>query len=1343
MANGIKGETKGFDINAANSQCKKFWSIIQNENGLIKNADGTLSVYIKNANGIVSPTPITSTCCKLFAQISSEPWFYDLDSQKCRWSNKVATDCKEDKPIKIVLNPKGNDGTIFYFENNEICTLKIDFDYLFKIDCKTLSDLLVPTAIDPNLVKQIKELENQIQIQTVKCEAITGKLNIILNEYNNTSYSMTCDKFPLNSFLDISAIQAEIPIVITPKQKSPFKNTGFGGGLAPFSYPNPKTKVTFCLTTEGLTAWQTILGDNNYNAFINGDPNSYTCEQVIKIYNENLDILNNNDTNVYINECTTPFGTKTQLFNEIGELVTIQTECTVELQKLQDALTALNAIANVGYSKCKTAVDLFESFDVSMSLDVVKDDGTLESVSGYTLHQAIGTGGLYDYLTTAGTSSGFFVCGAANATETWANDCTPLIYPELTQNGVQTIIPEHNINVNSCLNAKDAFISELFNEAGVSQSDFNASLASTILASNWLHYTTYITDPVAIAKFANKKIKISLNINSSCGDFCVLVDMISLEKICTDVDRHDIYLTQSPGFNLDRVVDNKKSWLNNDYFVNREFDVSNNLGNQSIRQTDYDVNDERLIINTKEIDLDINIAKGVEHDVWCYMLDNPCILTGVTYCDPCTDCGNKQFQDEDCFQFQDKPIYEFMDGNFIDTESNSNAVCCGDDTINFIELLTTDPVTVKTVENFESLMVSEFIDAKNRKVLSSYPTLRAIYERYLNSNRFCGTISSAFDYATMDQFANLIGSYWVDIIEQVIPATSIWGSVRVYTNTIFDEQKFKYKSYSTLTCGNKFFGATVPSPINSTTGICTGIEVHLTTITNKTDTGFEPTKIPNTCNQICLAQMNWGSEFIGTVSIDNQVIIPIDLPNTNKKACWYNLPATPDFMNTFIECNPGSNNFTITSLKINGLEKIQLPLTAPTITVDSSNINWTYSNNLVISACTAGSTTGITYTNFVDMLNDTFALLSLTDYRAEISHTQRIPDGVNCDRYNGFYIVSPVGVPFEIIVEQPMEFPIKYTNNSISTLLPYETEFLEMYWYGMTCDVKYNAVTDTIYEVSDCIHWQIQTPCVCGEYQIVDTIMIPAENGGDICQLQPTQTYPCGYTDNKTACWYNLPESPEYINNHIVIGGNTGNMTITSLKISGIEQITTPPSLNIDSSNINWTYSNNVVVEGGIPGNTTGITYTNFVDFLNDTFASLCLINYRAEISHTQRIANSGSGQSSSKYSGFYIVSPIGIPFEMIIEQDLEHPLKYTNNSLEFDADEDGVFIPDNYKYGMTCDVIYDNINDVITEVSDCVRGENIIGPCIGGVETITPTVLIPAENGGDPCNLTPFIVPC
>lgn len=126
---------------------------------------------------------------------------------------------------------------------------------------------------------------------------------------------------------------------------------------------------------------------------------------------------------------------------------------------------------------------------------------------------------------------------------------------------------------------------------------------------------------------------------------------------------------------------------------------------------------------------------------------------------------------------------------------------CGDDcTIDFNQLLTQPLSAVTTVEEFDYYLSSELIDVKSRKTLSGYPTLRALYDRYTNSTDYCTTTSSAFDYTQIDKFASLIDSYWVDIVEQVIPATTIWGSVKVYGNTIFDQQKFQYKKGSLFTC---------------------------------------------------------------------------------------------------------------------------------------------------------------------------------------------------------------------------------------------------------------------------------------------------------------------------------------------------------------------------------------------------------------------------------------------------------------------------------------------------------------------------------------------------------------
>lgn len=128
---------------------------------------------------------------------------------------------------------------------------------------------------------------------------------------------------------------------------------------------------------------------------------------------------------------------------------------------------------------------------------------------------------------------------------------------------------------------------------------------------------------------------------------------------------------------------------------------------------------------------------------------------------------------------------------------------CGDKNVDYSKLLSQSISDVKTIEDFEYYMTSELIDAKSRKTLSGYPTLRGVYDRYLNSSMYCSTVSSAFNYEKIDQFAKLIDSYWVDIVEQVVPATTIWGSVKIYGNTIFDEQKFTYKKSSLFTCVDK------------------------------------------------------------------------------------------------------------------------------------------------------------------------------------------------------------------------------------------------------------------------------------------------------------------------------------------------------------------------------------------------------------------------------------------------------------------------------------------------------------------------------------------------------------
>jgi len=95
---------------------------------------------------------------------------------------------------------------------------------------------------------------------------------------------------------------------------------------------------------------------------------------------------------------------------------------------------------------------------------------------------------------------------------------------------------------------------------------------------------------------------------------------------------------------------------------------------------------------------------------------------------------------------------------------------------------------------------TNLINVRNRQTLSGYPTLRYIYEQYMNAGIICGVESNKLSYSSVAPFVDLFGTHWIDLIEQVVPATTIWGSTYVYRNTVFDRQKYAYKRYNLLPC---------------------------------------------------------------------------------------------------------------------------------------------------------------------------------------------------------------------------------------------------------------------------------------------------------------------------------------------------------------------------------------------------------------------------------------------------------------------------------------------------------------------------------------------------------------
>lgn len=778
-----------YDIAFLNTTCN-YDNIIEGGGQVIENiSDGTVSVFI-NDNGNLTPFVLGKFCCE---NIKTE-YFWDADNQQCRWTEKTNTLCGLNNPFKIVLNSDGNDGTLYIPNENEVCGLEVDLNYLIKVKCETLNNILNPTILtspqNDITLEQISVLENQIEIKTQECNQINNNVIYFQDLVLSTDYSIECE-----------------------------------GQI-------------YCLTEDGLNSWASLLGPIRYDSFLLGNPTSYTCLDVTLLLNENQSNIVNSLPNLVV-ICTVPFGTKTDYINQLNVLLIDQINCNNALNALTTEVESLRADLETSSIGCSTPIEFFETFDISLSIDIVNLDDTLFTVYEEPLFPVIGVGNLYTYLVqqsefTPTFNSGFYVCGDPSLTETTFSPCSPLIFDFDSIN---------DLNVSSCELVMNNLLTSLYNESELSgttdgQNVFRNTLPTNSLSSDWVNYNLTITDETIINQILNKKVKISFKINNSCADFCLLVDDIKLNKICSVVTETNILLTKSPGFELERIIDNKKSWVSNDTLENRSFVISdnNNNKNNNIRNTNYNVDNERLIINSKEIDLDLNVAAAIDADVWGYLNDNPCILTATTTFNcPCT-------------------------GLTLET-------CCGDESsIDFSSLLSKPVSEINTIEEFQTIFISNLIDAKNRQTISAYPTLKALYNRYLNSTAYCETASSAFDYSKIEYFVNLVENYWVDIVEQVIPSTTIWGSAKVYTNTIFDQQKFKYRSYTTLLCGNPYYGQTINSPINGTNGVSHTIDVSMQPISLPSDELITNNPITY-CGSLSIAQMNVGSEFIGSVNI--------------------------------------------------------------------------------------------------------------------------------------------------------------------------------------------------------------------------------------------------------------------------------------------------------------------------------------------------------------------------------------------------------------------------------------------------------------------------------------------
>ena len=216
------------------------------------------------------------------------------------------------------------------------------------------------------------------------------------------------------------------------------------------------------------------------------------------------------------------------------------------------------------------------------------------------------------------------------------------------------------------------------------------------------------------------------------------------------------------GYDLSRTVDNKKSWVNSEKrtqdesFVNLQNRVSVLRG----RGTKYYAHTDRQILNVKNVDLFLNVGQGLTWDVW-----NTSNKFGCLY-------GLKPLVDLNPL-YPSPPVGPDWTPIQIDASK-----------LSFFEF----------AESFWKIHVN----VKNRQTIDDghgggYPTLQMVYLDYLNSKSVCGIPNNQYTYEKMLEFVDNMGDYWVRLVEQMIPATTIWQGGTKIENSAFHRYKYAYK----------------------------------------------------------------------------------------------------------------------------------------------------------------------------------------------------------------------------------------------------------------------------------------------------------------------------------------------------------------------------------------------------------------------------------------------------------------------------------------------------------------------------------------------------------------------
>ena len=238
------------------------------------------------------------------------------------------------------------------------------------------------------------------------------------------------------------------------------------------------------------------------------------------------------------------------------------------------------------------------------------------------------------------------------------------------------------------------------------------------------------------------------------------------------LQRYENFPYLNLGFGLQRINDNKKSWISTD--TNRQ---SSDAGFNS----DYFVGDDRLVINVKNIDLYLNPAQGLLYDVW---------YVSQTSNYPIPNTGLPDFSSANFLT-----NFGLGSCNYSAGTSVSALTYCG---FQFDKTIINPKPQKKTFFEFAQDFIKNMINVRDRLFIfdgktGGYPKLQSIFWQYLLSEQTVNIPTNEFTYAKLIEYVEGLGDYWIRLVEQMVPATTIWNTGIKLENSVFHRQKFVYR----------------------------------------------------------------------------------------------------------------------------------------------------------------------------------------------------------------------------------------------------------------------------------------------------------------------------------------------------------------------------------------------------------------------------------------------------------------------------------------------------------------------------------------------------------------------